>query len=350
MYALLVTKRLSDRAVSNSMTAAQARMMMNDNRRGVYLEMIENDFMKIISPDQRLELQVSPAMGGSIISFTCKQGDQIFDIMRGYDRTREASPLQCASFPLTPFSNRIGYGRLTFEGRDYEITTPFMSGDHPNHGDGFMSAWQVMDHQAHQLKIVLESETPPYRYRAEQIFQLTNQGLAIGITICNKAAIRLPYGMGHHAYFPRTEETILKLNAPQVWRSRNMLPVALENVPAKMDFSQGLSLSAQNLEPKEAGDSGTAYIDHCFQGWDQRAEIQWPEKNMKLEILADPVFENFVVYIPSDDNFFCAEPVTNVTDGFNLHEKGVPHTGTIILEPGQVMSGVVHFNPARLKP
>lgn len=309
--------------------------------------MSENEFIKISSPNGLMVVTISPKIGGSIASFTFHQGERTVNIMRPYDEKRAASPLNFASFPLTPFSNRIGYGKLAFAGENFSINTPFVVGDHPLHGDGLLRPWTVVRQSPHEVTLTLESESAPYKYKAAQTYALGDDGLSIHMALTNEGDRRLPFGLGHHPYFPRTDNTILKLNAPQVWRSENMLPVALEPVPAKMNFSQGLALNDKNLSPADASDSGTAYIDHCFPQWDRVAEIFWPEDQVKLTMTADPIFENFVLYVPSDDQIFCAEAVSHINDGFNLREQGAANTGTIILAPGETMQGTTWFKPAR---
>lgn len=305
-------------------------------------------FLTLKSPDGKTELELCPSVGGGITKFIRQHQGAVVELMRSFDRSADMSPLNFASFPLTPFSNRIGYGKLDFEGDVFSVRTPFLSGEHPNHGDGWMSPWRVIEQTGQSAVLAVEKNEDPYSYISTQVFTLTDDALTIDIMITNSSARRLPFGTGHHAYFPRNEQTVLKAHAPKVWTSINMLPDMLIDVPQKMDFSKGLALSHENLSPTGAGDDGSAYIDHCFQDWDQYAEIIWPEKGMKLIMTADSVFKNFVVYIPAGKNFFCAEPVTNATDGFNLLSKGVKNTGTVILEPGETLRGTVRFKPELL--
>jgi len=306
-------------------------------------------FVTITSPDGQISLEVCPSVGGGITKFTClDKGGIERHLFRPYDRNEELSPLNFSSFPLTPFSNRIGYGKLSFEGKTYDIKTPFKSLAHPNHGDGWMSVWTVEEQTAHKIVLTLEKNEDPYSYKARQTLSLENGQLVMDIDLTNNSGTALPFGTGHHPYFPRTEQTMLKVNAPRVWLSETMLPKELVSVPQKWDFSKGATFDGARLSPPAAGDDGSAYIDHCFQDWDQTAEITWPEYGVKLVMTADPVFENFVLFVPSKADFFCAEPVTNVTDGFNLRAKGVKNTGTVILDQGQTLSGQVQFKPSLL--
>ena len=66
-----------------------------------------------------------------------------------------------------------------------------------------------------------------------------------------------------------------------------------------------------------------------------RAGSGW---QMKLE--ADPIFSHFVVFT-APDGTIALEPVSNATDGFNLHARGIPNVGIRELEPGETMRGSI---------
>ena len=303
-------------------------------------------FISIASPDGALKVDFCPSVGGCLTAFYAERGGKRVDLFRPYDPALPLSPLNFASFPLTPFSNRIGYGKLAFRGEVFDVGPPFGGEPHPNHGDGWTSAWAVKEHSAHKIVMTLKTKNTvhtPYVYEAEEVFMLENDALVADISVKNLSGRALPFGTGHHPYFVRTDQTIVQARLPKMWNSRNMVPTELVPVPEKWNFARGVTLAPVNLESAAHGGDGTAYIDHCFTGWDQYAEIIWPEYKTKLVMKADPVFKNFVIYVPSKQNFFCAEPVTNATDGFNLMDKGVTDTGTVVLDDRQTLSGRVRF-------
>ena len=294
-----------------------------------------------------LTLEFCPKVGGSITRFDAHLNGQNIPLFRSYDPSLPLDPLNFSSFPLTPFSNRIGYGQLNFQGKSYDVGPAFGGEPHPNHGSGWHSEWTLSEHSKDRAVLyirVQKSADSPYDYEATQIFQLTETGLSITVSIKNRGEESLPFGTGHHPYFVRTPKTSITANLPQVWLSENMVPTLLVDVPEIWNFKNGRTLAPQNLEAKHGGD-GTAYIDHCFANWDGITTITWPEyQNTKLQISADPIFRHFVIFVPSKGDFFCAEPVTNATDGFNLMAKGIKGTGSIILAPQETLEGSMHFN------
>jgi aldose 1-epimerase len=53
----------------------------------------------------------------------------------------------------------------------------------------------------------------------------------------------------------------------------------------------------------------------------------------------------FVVYTPTGEPYFCAEPVSNATDAVNLVAAGRDDTGLLVLEPGETASARIVFAP-----
>ena len=91
-----------------------------------------------------LELQLVPPLGGSVARFDYRTPDgERIPCLRGVER-EGASPLDCASFPLVPFANRIRGGRFTFRGREI-VLRPNLAGDpSPLHGQGWLAAWEIV--------------------------------------------------------------------------------------------------------------------------------------------------------------------------------------------------------------
>lgn len=306
------------------------------------------NFVSIRSPDGRFTLTCAPKAGGSITAFRAGGAD----VFRPYDPALPLHPLNAASFPLTPYSNRIINGLLRFEGKEFTVEPKAATEPHQLHGDGWLSPWQVISQKADSVTLSLttqQRDDTPYVYEAAQTYRLSDTGLAIDMAVTNLSGQRLPFGLGHHPYFMRNDATMLKAYLPVVWHSRNIVPERSAPVPKEWDFSQGIRLSDSHFMPPQHGVRGEDLLDHCFSGWDQRAEIAWEDKNMALTITADPVFRSFVIYIPHGRPFFCAEPVTHVNDAFNLMERGIGGVTADILEPGGTLRGTMRFAVSALR-
>lgn len=302
-------------------------------------------FAAIQSPDKRFTLEYSVETGGSILSF--RAGG--LDIFRPYDSALPLAPLNTASFPLTPYSNRIIGGKLEFGGEVFDVGPRKPDDLHQLHGDGWLLPWRVEAETPDSVTMHLRTEKAahtPYAYDARQTYRLDDKGLEISMSVTNTGGRALPFGLGHHPYFPRNAQTKLTANLPKVWNSRRIVPTDLADTPPQWDFSRGLTLGDDKFGPPSQGMEGRDLLDHCFTGWDQTARIDWPDRTLSLTITADPVFAQFVIYIPAEKPFFCAEPVTNINDGFNLQARGIADTGTVVLQPGETLIGKMRFDIA----
>lgn len=312
-------------------------------------ETIKPTFEKISSPDGKLHLEVCPELGGSITGFFTETSAGRINFLRAYDRALPADPLNFSSFPMTPFASRLGYGKLSFQGEVLEVGPPFADEEHPNHGNGWHLPWHIKEKSENRIVLSLDAQKTdesPYAYYAEQEFSLDNDGLHVTLSITNKSGRTLPYGTGMHLYFDRTDTTVLQSNVNGVWMSENMMPTELIELPEKWAFDKGVTLDPAILGPAENGADGSAFIDHAFSEWDGNAKVTWPEQGASLTVKADELFKNYIIYVPgNNETFFCAEPVTNTTDGFNLKDKGVEGTGTIELEDQEKLTGQLKLIP-----
>ena len=277
------------------------------------------------------ELDLCPRSGGAITRFRHDGRDLLRPA--GAAMLAGGDPGFASCFPLVPFSNRVADARFRFRGRAYELPRNFLPEPHAIHGQGWQNPWDVATAGARRAELTFRhavSDTP-LDYRARQIFELEDDGLAVTIEVTNAGRGPMPAGIGQHAYFIRTERVTLRAGLDHVWLAdERKIPKERVAVPARWDFAK---------TPRIA----TVELDNCFDGWDGRAEIFWPENDLSLRLEADPVFGHLVVYVPPGEDFFCVEPVSHANDGFNLLDRGVPGTGVRVLKPGEQLAGTIRL-------
>ena len=289
-----------------------------------------------------LSLDLAPAIGGAIAGF--RHGD--FDLMRPTPEAAISKGLvrQASCYPLLPYSNRIAHGRFTFGDETHQLTHNF--GDHPHsiHGNSWQRAWTIAEMGRDRAVLTLE-HSPfgfgpsgwdgwPYRFKASQVFELSEAGFAVTLTIENVDERAMPAGLGWHPFFPAHPGTELRFGATGVWiNGADSLPVSLDPVRPEWDYSAGKALGEPNL-------------DNVFAGWGGSADIAFVEDGLGLTVTADPLFTNAVVYIPKGRGFFAFEPVSHMTDAVNRMER--PDHGLRVLAPGESLSGTMRIGVARL--
>jgi aldose 1-epimerase len=277
------------------------------------------------------ELEVCPGLGGSLTAFRHRGRDLMRPAGRALFANAELGA--ASSFPLVPFSNRIADRRFAFQGRRYELPPNFPPEPHAIHGQGWQHPWTVVEASAGRLVLEFAHAIAgtPLDYRARQSLALDDRGLNLTLEVTNAGAGPMPAGLGAHPYFVRSPGVTLRARLAQVWlMDERKLPTRPAPVPAEWDFARA---------PQLAG----LALDHCFCGWDGRAELHWPETGITLAIEAEPLFGHLVVYVPAGRDFFCVEPVSHVNDGFNLADRGGAATGVRVLAPRETLRGGVGF-------
>ena len=282
-----------------------------------------------------LRLDLAPEIGGAIAGFSSEGPGGTIHWLRPMSAAgRQAGDVGAAScFPLFPFSNRIRGCAFVFQGRAVRMTHTF---DNAEHGHGWLSPWKVQDVGADRATLVFERAATadwPFAYRARQEFALTGKGLEARIEIANTGTIPMPAGFGLHPYFPRTPRTTLRARVTGMWETDAQI------LPTRLVEPAGASDPRARLEVDKVA------LDNCYTGWDGSAEIDWPERGNGLSMTAEGPLGFLVVYTPPGEDFFCAEPVSNATDAFNLAAAGRGDTGMLVLEPGRSASARVVLTP-----
>lgn len=288
-----------------------------------------------------MQLSIAPEAGGSISQFASEHLGRLFNWMRpaSEDALATRSAGGTSSFPMVPFSNRIRNGRFLFRGRTIQLEQNFSPEPHAIHGHAWRHPWRVVD--LSDTSVIIEyqhtADSWPWRYRAQQIFSLSDERLTVRFSVTNESTDDMPVGFGLHPYFVRTAGTTIRANVGDMWHTdNNAMPEALVAPPKQ------LLLDGTGLKPDASP------LDNNFVNFGGQVLIDWPEQQARLEINADPIYQCLVVYTPPEQPFFCVEPATNHIDGFNLAAEGRDDTGIIVVEPNDTAVGNVTFTPRSL--
>jgi aldose 1-epimerase len=143
----------------------------------------------------------------------------------------------------------------------------------------------------------------------------------------------MPAGLGWHPYFPRTAATTLHARVTGLWLTdAEILPTVRVTPPPDRDPRLGLAVDRVPL-------------DNVFVGWDREAVITWPERSARLRMTASGLLATLVVYTPPGEAFFCVEPVSHITEAFNLAAAGDQDTGMLSLAPGESTRAAMSLVP-----
>ena len=225
-------------------------------------------------------------------------------------------------------------GRFAFAGRTVALA-PNLRG-HAIHGLGFRSAWTVTARDA--ASCLLEQQHAPgewpWAYRATQRIALTADGLVLELAVASESQTPMPLGLGWHPYFPRTAGTTLTARVTGLWLTdAEVLPTV--RVAPRGDRDPGRGLVVDRVA-----------LDNAFVGWDGHGRrSRGPSGAFSSVSEREARSATLVVYTPPGESFFCAEPVSHITDAFNLAAAGRADTGMLTLAPGESVRASLTLTP-----
>jgi aldose 1-epimerase len=251
-----------------------------------------------------------------------------------------------SSYTLAPYSNRIRNGLFEFRGRKHQLRANWPDGQ-TIHGDVHGEVWTVSQPDPSTLECEIDSsQIPdlnfPYPYRVRCVYKLEGTDFITTLEMTNTGLELMPAGFGIHPYFQRripgsNADAQLEFDASGWYQASNpkdpIPDAAAGPIPADKNFSQARAINDQ-------------FIDGVYNGFAGSATLAWPGSGHQMKLEADPIFSHFVVFT-APDHTLALEPVTNATDGFNLHARGVEGVNVCELEPGETMRGSITL---RLEP
>ncbi len=287
---------------------------------------VDLDPSPVILRSGSAECEIWPHAGGSIARWAI--GNQQMFRPLSTATSDGISPLDMASFPLVPYSNRIGFGRFAFGGNAIELEPNFAPEPHAIHGIGWTAEWETIFATDSEIALRLKHQSDthwPWSFEAQQRITLSYDRLTIEMSVRNLSDQVVPLAFGHHPYF-ECEGAALWFDAEHVWFSgEHGLPSHAAAPCGVFDFEKGGRVQGRIL-------------DNGFAGWDGKAMISWDDRPLNLEIVAN--MQAAVVYIPKDGDYFCFEPVPHIINALNLpdHEPQMP-----MVEPHAIFESHIHF-------
>jgi aldose 1-epimerase len=220
-------------------------------------------------------------------------------------RSTEAADLQASRpsgcYPLVPYSNRLGYRRFRWQGKDYSTAANFDDSPHSVHGVAWQRAWTVHSQSEIEAEIGYVHEPDahwPFAFEVRQRFVLTPDALTVHLVFANTSTQPQPVGLGWHPYFPKRQRSRLHVELTDRWESdATGLPTRHVPQPGGID-----------------GDVAHLGFDHCFEGWRGAARL----RDEKLSLKLTSSMPYLVVFTPATRDYFCVEPVSHVSNAIHM--------------------------------
>ena len=275
-----------------------------------------------------LRCEIVPALGAAIA------GLWIHDVpvLRSTSGTRLAGVRQAGSYPLVPFSNRIGHAQLAWNGIRRQLVPNFPPEPHAIHGIGWQRGWRVLEAQAHFALLAFEHQpdaTWPFAFDCSQAFHLRGDALELTLSVTNQSWQVAPFGLGWHPYFVKRAHSHIAFPAAGRWE------MGKDKLPTHYAAVGGLDADCTSLD-----------VDHCFEGWSGEVELCDPVLRVRLS----SSLRRLVVFTHPTRDFVAVEPVSHVNNAVNLAPDGdaaaLRRLGVELLGPGHSMTASMRIDVA----
>lgn len=280
----------------------------------------------------RLHARAQPADGGRIAEFWVQRPDgsrlDIFVPMQVAGFMPGSWP-KAGCYPLVPYSNRVRNAEFTFDGQLVRLPIHPAERPHALHGFAQARAWAVTDHAARHLRMTHEHRPDgwPWPFTATQLVSLDDEGMSVEMAVTNQGDSDMPLGLGLHPFLAIDAGDRMRFSATHEWAIDAGGFGVASSVLADGDFDLRHDDKLQTL---------------CLSGWQGRATLE-RQAGVKITITATAPLDHLVFHIPAGGAYACIEPVSHVSDAFNLAARGVAGTGLQILAPGQTLSASIRI-------
>jgi len=261
--------------------------------------------------------EVAPALGGSIVRL---QYDGL-DVLRR-PPTDLSSARQASSYPLVPWSNRIGGAWLRWHGQERSLARNNPPEPHAIHGTGWQDAWELAEFGVDRAVLRLvhaADERWPWPFEAVQRFQLAEHALELELSLTNWGEQPMPAGLGWHPFFVKRPEARVQVRTRGRWE---MSPCKL---PTHRADHLGLEGPCEGLD-----------VDHCFDGWEGAARLE--DGRLRVELTSS--LGHIVVFTTPERDVIALEPVSHVNNVYGdpaIARHPAALTGARELAPGAAM-------------
>ncbi|GAB3764544.1 aldose 1-epimerase [Ramlibacter monticola] len=265
----------------------------------------------------RLRCELKPELGGCIAGLWL-EGEPV---LRSTPAAQLASARQAGSYPLVPFSNRIGHASLVWQGTQHPLVRN--NGDEPHaiHGVGWQRPWTVLDDDATSAMLSYEHRPDaswPFAFDCSHTLRLRPGALEMTLALTNQSEQPAPAGLGWHPYFVKRSGSRIAFEATGRWET------GPDKLPTVRQPAQGLK-----------ADCGTLDVDHCYDGWNGLARLH----DGRVKVTVRSGLTRLVVFTTPGRDHVAIEPVSHVNNAVHLYAQGAAaeELGLRILQPGETM-------------
>jgi aldose 1-epimerase len=297
------------------------------------------DIVRLTDAKHHIEVSTAPSVGN--IAYDMRvNGKPILLLPPGTLSEWKAKPTQAGIPFLAPWANRLDADAYWANGKKYLLNPDVVNLRRDPNGLAihglllFASGWQVTvlkaDDQGAEVTSRLDfSKHPewmaqfPFAHSIEMTYRLADGTLEVRTAIENHSVEPMPLSIGFHCWYqiPDCPRDSWKVHLPvrdHYTLSEKLIPTG-ETTPVKLEDPTPL-VGRQ--------------LDDVFGGVSSSEEF-WVEGNgARISVRFGAKYPVAVVYAPQARNIICFEPMTGITNAFNLAHAGA-YQGLQRIAPGE---------------
>ena len=288
------------------------------------------EVVRLSDTAHQAEVWVVPSLGNNAFEMTVHGRKVLWSPYASIAELR-AKPTQLGNPFLAPWANRLDQEAFYANGRKYLLNPELKNYRHdpnglPIHGLVVFADWTIVRMEAGDNGAELTSRLEfwkhpewmaqfPFAHTIEMTYRLRDAVLQVETVLRNHAAEPMPVSIGFHTYYQLgSPRDTWKAHVPardRVMLSPKLVPTG-ERQPANLP--DPLPLAGSQLDDVFA---------NLVRDPEGRAEFRVEGAGEKTSVLFGPKYIVGVVWAPPGRNFICFEPMSGVTNAFNLAHAGL---------------------------
>ena len=278
------------------------------------------------------EVSIVPSIGNIAYAMTVHGKNILWSPFKSLAEMK-AQPALCGVPFLEPWANRLDQDAFYANGKKYLLNADLGNvrrdpNQKPIHGLLLFSPyWKVTKLEAgdHAARVTSRLEfwrypelmaQFPFAHAVEMTYKLAGGTLEVETLLENRSSDPMPVGVGYHPYFqvpdiPRDQCKVHVAAREHLELSPELIPTG-ERTP--VTYPDPVSLATTQLDD---------VFSHLVRGKDERAEFWVEGGGKKISVVYGPKYTVAVIYAPPGKDFICFEPMSAITDAFNLAHSGI---------------------------
>jgi aldose 1-epimerase len=300
--------------------------------------------VQLADAESAMELSIAPSIGNMAYRFRCG-GQNVLWFPYNSPAGLRDKPAFCGQPFLAPWANRLDGDAYWADGKRY-VLNPTLGNlrrdgnQRPIHGLlNFSPYWNPVsagadDRSAWATSKLEFSRHPdlmaqfPFAHTITMTHRLAGGQLEVETALDNHSAEPLPVALGYHPYFclsavPRDEWTVHLAARDHLLLNEFLIPTG-ERRP--VEFADPYALRGGALDDVFA---------HLVRDPDGRARFWVEGGGRRITVTYGPKYTVAVVYAPAGHDYICFEPMSAITNAFNLAHEGV-YAELQSVPPGEV--------------